>query len=267
MAKRRANNEGTIFKRNNGTWRAQISLNGQRLSYTGKTQKECQSWIKDTLYQIDDGYSFEGANTSLEDFLHNWIETISSSRTKSTINLYQRTVQKEVIPLLGKILLKDLRSDQIQGLYIHKREIGKSDHAIHMIHKVLRCAFSHGVRLGLLPKNPCSVTVPPKPEQTEMNIYDENQVQILLNTAIAIGDPFYPLYHLAIHTGMRQAELLGVMWEDIDWERKTLQIQRQALRLRGGGYEFTKPKSKSGLRTIILGDKVLEILKAYQANQ
>jgi len=55
--------------------------------------------------------------------------------------------------------------------------------------------------------------------------------------------------------------------EDIDWERKTLQVQRQALRHKGGGYEFTKPKSKSGIRTIILGDKMLEILREHKTDQ
>ena len=72
------------------------------------------------------------------------------------------------------------------------------------------------------------------------------------------------LYYLAIHTGMRQAELFGLKWRDIDWDRKSIKVQRQVVRYKGGGYEFTKPKSKSGNRTILLGTKTMEMLITHQ---
>jgi integrase len=97
-----------------------------------------------------------------------------------------------------------------------------------------------------------------------MKIYDENQIQIFLNTALSIKDQYYPLYYLAFHTGMRQAELIGLKWEDIDWERNTLQVRRQLLRHKGGGFEFSKPKSKSGNRKILIGLQTMAVLKTHQ---
>ena len=264
MAKRRANNEGTVYKRTNKGWRAQVTINGQRLSYTAKTQKECQDWLKETIQQINQGFTYEGANTTVKEFLTNWLVSISSSRSKGTITLYQRTVNKEILPILGQLKLTDLKPDLIQRFYDHKIKNGQSAHAVHTAHKVLNIAIQHAVRLGCIVRNPCKETVPPKPEQTEMQSYDENQVQTLLTTSQVIKDKYYPLYYLAIHTGMRQAELFGLKWEDLDRERRTLQVHRQVARMKGGGFEFTKPKSKSGNRTITLGVQTVEVLKLHR---
>ena len=60
MAKRRGNNEGSLYQRRDGLWCAQVSLNGRRLTKYGKRQKECHDWIKQTLGKIDGGLTFEG---------------------------------------------------------------------------------------------------------------------------------------------------------------------------------------------------------------
>jgi integrase len=94
-----------------------------------------------------------------------------------------------------------------------------------------------------------------------MKIYDESQIQILLNNATEIGDQYYQLYYLAIHTGMRQGELIGLKWSDLNWDNRTLQVKRQVVRYQDGSYAFTKPKSKSGFRTIVIGKQVLNVLQ------
>ena len=264
MVKRRANNEGSIFQRPNGGWRAQVSIDGRRLSYTGQTQKECQKWLKETIIQVDQGFTFEGSDTLLKDFLEDWLISVQSSRSKTTTALYIRTVNIEIIPILGKTKLNDLNPGIIQRFYDYQIKIGKSGHAVHTMHKILKVSLQHAVKLGMIIRNPCKVTTPPRPEKHEMKIYDENQIQIFLNTALSIKDQYYPLYYLAFHTGMRQSELIGLKWEDIDWERNTLQVRRQLLRHKGGGYEFSKPKSRSSNRKILIGLRTMDVLKNHQ---
>jgi integrase len=120
--------------------------------------------------------------------------------------------------------------------------------------------MNYAINLGLIGKNPCSGTIPSKPEQTEMKFYDDHQAKCLLKTATEIGNKLYALYFLAIHTGMRQSELMGLKWADVDWKLSTLQVKRQVRHFKGGSYTFLEPKSKSGVRTIVLGKQALEVL-------
>ena len=267
MAQIRAHNEGSIYQRPNGKWRAQVSIDGRRLSFTADTKKEGLAWIHETKNQIESGLTFQAAGTSLEEFLGEWLTTVSSSSSKGTYFTYTWTVQKRILPYIGKVNLMDLRPDRIQRFYNYLQKEGLSSHAVAVTHKTLRVAMSHAVKLRLIGRNPCSGTTPPKPEQTEMSFYDDRQVRSLLKTARDIEDKLYPLYYLAIHTGMRQAELIGLKWEDIDWSLSTIQVRRQVRHFKGASYAFLEPKSKSGTRTIMLGKQALEVLAHHKKKQ
>jgi integrase len=261
MAKRRGNNEGTIFQRSDGKWRAQVYLNGKRLSFTGKTQKECQDWIRRTRIKIEHGLTYSGDKLRLSEYLEEWIVSINSSKASNTIQKYSWTIEKKIVPYLGNIKLRDLGPARIQHFYnFLLTEKKLSHHAVYNVHKVLRTALYQAVKLGLMIRNPCAATTPPRPKTSEMKFFNEHQVQIFLNAAQEIGDRYYPLYFLAIHTGMRLGELLGLKWQDIDFTRRTLLVQRQVLFPKGGGFVFAKPKSKSGVRTIILGQLAIQVL-------
>lgn len=267
MAQIRAHNEGTIYQLPNGKWRTQVSIDGRRLSFTAKTKKEGLAWILETKNQIDGGLTFQATGTTLKEFLSEWLTTISSSSSKGTYFTYNWTVQKRIIPYIGNVNLMELKPDRIQRFYNYLQKEGLSHHAVAVTHKTLRVAMNHAVKLRLIGRNPCSGTIPPKPEQTEMSFYDDRQVRSLLKTANDTGDKFYPLYYVAIHTGMRQAELIGLKWEDIDWSLSTLQVKRQVRHFKGASYAFLEPKSKSGTRIIRLGKQALEILRNHKREQ
>lgn len=267
MAKIRARNEGSIYQRANGKWRAQVNIDGRRLSFAAETKKEGLAWILETKNQIDKGVTFEAAGTTLGEFLTEWLGTVSSSGSKGTHFTYGWTVQKRIIPYIGNLNLMELRPDRIQRFYNHLQKEGLSKHAVAVTHKTLRVAMNHAVKLRLIGRNPCSGTTPPRPEQTEMKFFDDRQVKALLKTARDMRDKFYSLYYLAIHTGMRQSELIGLKWEDIDWNLSTVLVKRQVRHFRGTGYTFLEPKSKSGTRTINLGKQALELLENHKREQ
>lgn len=267
MAKKRAHNEGSIYQRSNGKWRAQITIDGRRLSNTTRTKQEGLTWIHDTRDQITKGLTFKATDTKLKEFLSEWLKTVALSNSKSTHVIYGWTVRKHITPFIGEIRLMDLKPDQVQRYYHRLQADGLSNHAVHVSHKILRTALNHAVKLGLVGRNPCSGAVPPKPEHVEMKFYDDQQVKLLLKTALKIEDRFYPLYYLAIHTGMRQGELLGLKWEDIDWKLKSIQVKRQVKHFKGENFTFTEVKSKSGNRTIRLGKQALAVLKDHQREQ
>lgn len=267
MAKRRSNNEGTIYKNKNGAWRAQLTLNGRRLSKTTDSHRKALEWVSDTKNKFADGYDFQGGQATLAEFLEGWLVSIRSSRLPETIETYTSVLRGNVIPLMGRIKLHDLRPDHIQHSYVRLAQSGKSQHAIHTVHKILHTALEQAVKIKILPNNPTNAIDTPPRSHSEMAFLDENQVQTLLLTARLIEDRFYPIYYLALNTGMRQAELLGLKWEDVSWKRKKLTVNRQVIRKKGGGYEFRKPKTRSGIRSIALGQSALKILEDQKRTQ
>jgi integrase len=265
MAKRRSNHEGTIYKLANGSFRVQIRLNGKRLSHTAKTQKECVEWRKKTIVQIDQGLTYSGAHTTLSEFLEGWLVNIKSSYQEESWYIYEMNSHKRIIPAIGRYKLKDLKPELIQHFYDTELQKGTGRRTIEVIHVILHKSLDYAVRMGSIGRNPTDLTNPPRPYKKEMKFYDENEsIQFLL---AAQGDRNETLYQLVLATGLRQSEVLGLMWSDLDIDKGTLTIQRQLKRnSKKDGY-FKTTKTASGRRSIKIGKLSLEKLKEHRIRQ
>jgi len=264
MAKRRGNKEGTIYQKADGKWRAQLTTHqGKRLSFTAATRKECQEWIKQTNRKLDDGLTYKGTKTTVEDFCQAWLVMKKTSLRPYTYKQYQQIITDYIAPALGKILLMDLAAQQIQEMYNANVEKGVGLRTIEYIHSVFRGCLNHAVRVNLLQKNPALATNPPKPDPEEIAIFNEDQIQTFILAAQSLQPENYPFYQLAITTGMRRAEILGLKWEDLDWIRRRLVVKRQLKRSKERGFFFAPPKTRAGSRTIVLGENTMAILKAH----
>jgi integrase len=261
MAKIRGKNEGTIHKRENGTWRAQISLEGQRLSFTGKSRRECQDWLKKVNGQIDNGLTFASSLVVLGDFLKEWLENTKASNRQATWSQYEQLIRSYVLPHLGKTKLKDLRPDHVQSLYNQLLASGTGTHTVIKIHTLLHTALEHAIRLGLVNRNVTNATIPPKEPAKEMKILDESQISQLL--VAAIGTRLEAILYFAVTTGMRQMELLGLKWSDLDWSKQTIKVERQLVRPDRGEAQFSQPKTRNGRRTVALGDRTIAVLRKH----
>jgi integrase len=265
MSKRRANNEGSLFQRKDGRWVAEMMVKGERVTQYFKTQKEGRAWLKQTLAQIDDGLNFFGARTTLDEYLAEWIKTIEMTVRPKTCIQYAQIIRTHISPTLGKVPLKDLRPDMIQNLYNARIKAGVSQRTTLLVHAVLHKALGHALRLGLLPRNPAAAVSRPRFVRPEMHTWDETQVRTFL---LACQDSRYAvLYQMAISTGLRQGELLGLKWSDLDWATRRLHIQRQLQRLPQKGLVFCEPKSKAGRRVIVLGKSTIDLLRRQMETQ
>jgi integrase len=267
MAKKRGNNEGSIHKRTNGSWRAQVSLDGKRMSRTFKTNKECVAWIRKTNNKIDKGLSYETAQYTVEAFMKRWLTNSKSSLRPKTWHQYEQITRDYISPDLGKIKLVALRPDLIQTVYDKHLDAGVGVRTVQLVHSVLRRCLNQAVKLGILQRNPTVATSPPKAEYKEMKFFDAGQAQLLLITSKAKGDRYATLYQLALTTGMRQGELLGLQWKDINWDKRILRIQRQLSRIPGGKLKYEKPKTRSSVRALSLGEATIIALKEHQMQQ
>jgi integrase len=261
MSKKRAQGEGSVYKRKDGLWVAQVTIQGKHVSKYFKMQSEARIWLQSTRTQIQDGLTLAGAQTFLKDFLEHWLKSYASSVRPNTIRSYAGVIQYHILPALGNIKLKDLSIDRIQMFYNNETENGTSPRMVQYIHSVLRRSLNFALRWGLLVRNPALGAIRPKLLKTEMKTLNGDQVRVFLSAAK--GTRNEALFWIAVSTGLREGEILGLKWSDLDWKTKRLQVKRQLQRLKSEGLVLTEPKSAAGKRLIILSSATLTVLQKH----
>lgn len=263
---RRANNEGTVFYRKDSKrWCAQVSLSGRRLTKYAKTQSECKDWIKATLAGIENGLTFQEARITLDDYAQTWLDSKAISRRPHTIDQYRKTLTRDVLPILGYMRLNSIQPRHLNQLYLAKRAEGRGARTVQIIHAVLHSLFRQAVKQGLMNRNPADLIERPRIEQTEFTILTEAQARRFL--AASEDSHYGTLFYLALITGMREGELLGLRWTDLDRDSGLIYIQRQLQRIPGKGLTFLPPKTKAGRREVKLGQRTLDRLAEHKRQQ
>ena len=265
MVKRRGNKEGSIHQRDNGTWRAQVTIDGRRLSFSSKTRHESQVWLKKTTVEIDEGMTYASTKLTFNEYINGWLSSKKSSLRPATWMHYNQLSQKYIIPSIGSTKIRNLKPGKIQDLYNDLTSNGVGTQTVIKIHTVLHSTLSHAVKTGVLSSNPSSAAIPPKEPFKEMKTFNVNQIISML--IAAIGNRFHALFQLAVTTGMRQMELLGLKWTDLSWTKQTLRVERQLSRPDGEGIKFSHPKTKYGRREIALGLQTIEVLRDHYERQ
>jgi len=163
------------------------------------------------------------------------------------------------------VSLKDLTLSKVEKYYAHLVETGVGIRTIRKIHSILHRALEKAVRYGLILRNPTDGAALPQYKHAEMMVLDETQVSQLL--VAAKGSRHEALYHLAVTTGMRMGELFGLRWSDLHWVSGRIYVRRQVQYVPGHGWSFVEPKTRSGRRTIKLGEGVLQALREHLERQ
>ncbi|MHB8933142.1 MAG: site-specific integrase [Bellilinea sp.] len=260
MAKR-GHGEGSLYKRSNGTYRAQVTIEGNRVGKTFKLRKDAQDWIATINGQVKQGLTYNSAKTTVDELLTEWLKLKATMSRPATQESYQRMARLYISPAMGRLKLQEVSAARIQKFYsdLEKRGIGKR--TIENTHTVLYGFLKFANGLSLTAQNWAGFVVVPRPEKREMKVWDESQVSLFLQ--FVNSDPFY---RLAFSTGMRRGELLGLQWKDLDWNTGQLHVRRQVYRPEGGGFIFQTPKTDKGTRGIRLGKGMLEALRIQYNN-
>jgi len=257
----RGRNEGSIYQRKNGRWRAQVTLDGRRVSHDTKTRSESHQWLKNTLREVDEGMTLASTKLSFRDFSIQWLISKRSNLKKNTWSQYNHLINSYVLPRIGDIKIRELRSAQIQNLYDGLLAQGVGTWTVLKIHNIVHSVLSHATRTNMIQQNPASHTIIPSEPTPEMKILNESQVSQML--VAANGNRLEALYNLAVTTGMQQSEILGLKWTDLDWVNQTLRVERQLVKPNGTQIQFSPPKTRFGKRTITLGDQSIEVLRRH----
>ncbi len=158
-----------------------------------------------------------------------------------------------------------LTPQHVQSLYSEMLEKGLSPRTVLGTHRVLSEALGHGLKWGVLVRNVCHAVDPPKPQRMEMAALDVANVQRFLSTAS--GSPYGPLFFLAIYTGMRRSELLGLRWSAVDLNARTISVIEPLQRIPGKGMMVMQPKTARFRRLVSLPPSAVALLSGLKVKQ
>lgn len=263
MAKRRAKGEGSIIKEKSGYWRAHITLpDGTRRYKRSLKQSTVREWLQDQRQAIQTNLLLQDERITLGDYLDHFVNNVAAhTLAPSTLRSYKYLIRDHIKPEIGHIKLSKLRPDHIQTLYSLKLESGLSKRTVQYIHAIIRRSLNQAVKWGLLYRNPTNAVTPPRPKRKPPQTLSVEDAKLFLK--IIEAHPFYPIYLLAITTGMRKGELLGLHWEDVNLDRQTISIRHTLVDIQGKVH-LGQPKSDTAKRTISLPDNVCVTLKDIQ---
>jgi len=264
MAKR-ANGDGTIYKRKDGRWAAAISLpGGRRQHFVGKDRDAVVRQRTAALKSLNDGLPAIVDHPTVEQYLKSWLNITKQSVRERTWVRYEQFVRLHAIPKLGSKKLAALKPDHLQGLYADCLAAGLSPTTVHHLHAMLHRALRQGVRWNKVQRNVADLVDPPRPAHHEITTLSIEQVSRLLKTAE--GDRLEALYVAAVMTGMRQGELLGLHWRDVDLERGAIQI-RGTMSAMTTGLRFAETKTRGSRRQVLIGQRAVDALRRHRAAQ
>jgi integrase len=272
-AKSRANGDGDVFPRKNKAGKitsyrgAYVGPDGKRRYVSGKTKEEARKALRQARGDAERGLVFDADNLKLGEYLDRWLsDSVSDTVKATTFERYEQITRLHLKPALGRVKLKALTPAHVRGLYREKLEAGLSARTVRYIHTTLHKALKQAVMDGLIPRNATESVKPPQPSREEMCPLTPEQAKLLLKVAHETGDRLEALYVLAIHTGLRQGELLGLKWDDVDLEDGSLQVRR-TLTITKNGPLFTSPKTTGSRRSVKLTSHAIEAVRHHLERQ
>lgn len=282
MAKR-AKNEGSIFKRGNGTWQGELLLGHtsegkpKRKYFYGKTQQAVKEKLEAAQFEISRGI-FSDAKQTVKDYLTEYLKERKHQVNQRTFSLYTLLFEKHIIPEIGANKLRELKPIHVQRMLSNirtnsaaasaKRKNKPNPNAgirtANQCRTILYSALKQAVRWELIARNPVEAVDPLKAVKTDFTLWTTQEASNFLTTARP--HRLYALFYLVMGTGLRRGELLGLRWEDVNLTTGFIHV-RQTLTLNGNKISFGPPKSEKGRRIVAISSDVVEALNVHRTLQ
>lgn len=255
--KTRADGEGTIFsreiKRRDGStyirWEAKTPrlADGRRQTLYGKTQGEVKNKLEQLKAQLATG-TYSVTKLTVQDFLERWHNEKAKAVKPRTVELYRFQADRHINPVIGRVKLSKLTPMHLQNLCSNIAE-NTGRRTAEMIRAQLLGAFKQAVRWELIPRNPAEAVTPVKVPRTEVTIWTPTEATRFLDTART--NRLYVAFYLAMSTGLRRGELLGLEWGHIKGDRLKVMTS----------------KTRKGHRTLKLSQDVVGVLEQHRSQQ
>ena len=230
---RAPNGAGSIYLGKDGYWHGRVTVgakdNGEpdRRHVKRKSEAEVVKEVQRLTALRDSGsVPKPGRVPSVEQWLTHWYENIKAPNVRATTAAAYRTaVYYHLIPGLGKHRLDKIQPDHFEKLYQKIIKGGARPATAHQVHRTARTAFGEAQRRGIITKNPVALATAPRVEEDEIEPFDLAEVQRLIEAALTHRNGVR--FVLALTTGLRQGEVLGLEWANVDLELGVLRVRKQ----------------------------------------
>lgn len=272
--RKRGQNEGSIFKRKDGRWSGEVSIGGgRRKTVYGRTRADVVSKID--LLRLNLSQSIQPADerTTIAELITLWLAAKKPTIRPTTFEGYSLTIRKHVLPNIGNLKIAKVTPSDFERLYstCSKTISAKS---IRNLHAMLKQAFDWAVRRDWIARNPAQLiaaTDLPKVVRKPPTVLSPEQARKLID--VAAGTKAEALIALAVTTGARVGELMGLTWDRVDLPDKrkpdkpvTVRIDR-ALQYVDGKPDLVEPKTPAGRRTLVLTNTASSPLRQLLSKQ
>ncbi len=278
MAEKRKSGEGTVRFRSDGRWEGRVVTHydekglPKTKSVFGKTKRECEQKLKALKEEVSATSIKIAPEMKFGDWMDYWFNTYSKGKLNEyTQQTYWYRIYTQIIPKIGETPLNQVTTGTLEKFYseLKKRgnlddtdgEKGLADSTVRSIHAHCLAALEKAKNDGLIRQNPADFCRLPPKKNPEVAVLTPAEMQRLLIQAQEDG--FYEMFLLDISTGLRRGELLGLQWDDIDFKKCELRVNKQ-VRYDKKVLKITEPKTKAANRTIVLPKELIEVLKEYK---
>lgn len=233
--------------------------------YGSKKQARAFEAVKKA--ELRSGVVLEHSNATVNEYLDKWLKISAKPRLKErTFEDYTDYLHRYVRPKIGKIKLSKLKPLDIQAIYTEMLGKGLSPRTVRYAHAILSSSLKQAVKWQIITSNPATMVDLPRNHRKELKVLSPAEAKLFLETARE--DKWSVIFSLALTTGMRPEEYLGLKWKNIDLDKATATIERVLVwRRRGGGWSLQEPKTAKSRRTIPLPASVNSELKQHRRKQ
>ena len=272
---RRPAGQGAVIQRGDGRWVGKIRQpDGSARWFYGKTQAEVEARLAEALRITGAGLPLPDGKLTVGGWLQEWLDglPVTGERRKglkaSTIDYYTRYAQQVMRSPLGAKPLAKLEAVDLEKLYREMFDRGLSSTSAHHLHAVLHRALGKAVRLGRIARNVADLVdedARPQVDHTEMRVLADADYDRFLEAVK--GERLEALYVVAAREGVRQGELLGLKWANVDLDAGTLQVVGSLQGARRSSLTIGEPKTRHSRRSLVLFPETVEALRAHRARQ
>ncbi len=267
--KHRGHHEGTTKKRTDGRWEARMSLgiiNGKPRYkyYYGKTEAEVKAKMREGQADLQRGKMPGNDRQTVDAFLTDWLADKKETVRPATYKSYSDTVRLHITPHIGHKILTKITPVDVRRLLSDLTASGVKAPSVRYTRTVLRAALNQAVRWELVSRNAAALVTPPKVQRHEVRPLTIQEAATFLKAAR--GDVREGVFAVAVATGLRQGELLGLVWDDIDLDTGVLRVRFQLQRFEGK-LQRVPLKTEHSRRTLDLPAVALDALKRQRTRQ